>query len=78
MRSSSLLPRVRTQYGSTFLRGSAARCSIDGEDLGGWMVENGWTVAYRKYSEFYLERHCSGEADWPVVWRIPDAVGMAI
>ena len=33
-----------------------AHCSLNGEDLGGWMVENGWAVAFRRYSELYVER----------------------
>jgi endonuclease YncB( thermonuclease family) len=56
-----------------------ARCSLDGEDLGGWMVENGWAVAFRKYSELYVKREArargkrvglwSGEFEMPWEWR---------
>ena len=31
-----------------------AHCRIDGRDLGGWMVENGHAVAYRRYSQAYV------------------------
>lgn len=29
-------------------------CSLDGEDIGAWMVENGWAVAYRRYGTDYV------------------------
>jgi endonuclease YncB( thermonuclease family) len=31
-----------------------ARCSVGGEDLNGWMVREGWAVAYVKYSSAYV------------------------
>jgi endonuclease YncB( thermonuclease family) len=56
-----------------------ARCSLNGEDLGGWMVENGWAVAFRRYSEIYVEQEnrarekriglWSGEFQMPWEWR---------
>jgi endonuclease YncB( thermonuclease family) len=56
-----------------------ARCSLNGEDLGGWLVENGWAVAFRRYSELYVEREArarerriglwSGEFQMPWEWR---------
>jgi endonuclease YncB( thermonuclease family) len=56
-----------------------ARCALNGEDLGGWMVENGWAVALRRYSELYVEREArarerrvglwSGEFQMPWEWR---------
>lgn len=33
---------------------SVAVCRLRGEDLGGWMVENGWAVAYRRYGVEYV------------------------
>jgi endonuclease YncB( thermonuclease family) len=30
-----------------------AICSAD-DDFGGWMVLNGWAIAYRRYSEIYI------------------------
>lgn len=33
---------------------AVATCSLRGEDLGGWMVENGWAVAYRRYGVQYV------------------------
>jgi len=31
-----------------------AVCTIGGEDIGAWMVENGWAVAYRRYGKAYV------------------------
>lgn len=36
-----------------------AVCSLDGIDLNGWMVREGWAAAYRQYSRDYV----SDEAD---------------
>jgi len=33
---------------------AVAICSLRGEDVGGWMVENGWAVAYRRYGTQYV------------------------
>lgn len=33
---------------------AVAICSLRGEDVGGWMVENGWAVAYRRYGTRYV------------------------
>ena len=56
-----------------------ARCALNGEDLGGWMVENGWAVAFRRYSVLYVEREArarekriglwSSEFQMPWEWR---------
>lgn len=37
------------RYGRT-----VAVCSQSGEDIGAWMVENGWAVAYRRYGTEYV------------------------
>ncbi len=42
-------PRDIDGYGRT-----VAVCFKDGIDLNGWMVENGWAVAYRHYSRDYV------------------------
>jgi endonuclease YncB( thermonuclease family) len=56
-----------------------ARCTINGEDLGGWMVEHGWAVAFRRYSELYVGQEArarkkrvglwSSEFQMPWEWR---------
>ena len=30
------------------------QCSVDGSDINAWMVENGWALAYRRYSTDYV------------------------
>jgi endonuclease YncB( thermonuclease family) len=35
-------------------RRAVARCEAAGTDLGGWMVEHGWALAFRKYGLSYL------------------------
>jgi endonuclease YncB( thermonuclease family) len=32
-----------------------AVCSMDGEDLNAWMVSEGWAVAYRRFSNDYVD-----------------------
>jgi len=56
-----------------------ARCSVDGESLNGWLVREGWAVAYRRYSNDYLLEEWTawwhgrglwaGTFDPPEVWR---------
>jgi endonuclease YncB( thermonuclease family) len=56
-----------------------AVCRADGEDINGWMVYQGWAVAYRRYSLDYVnqERQAAnakrgmwqGEFDAPEEWR---------
>ncbi len=47
-RSLACEERDRDRYGRI-----VARCSVAGEDLGEWMVANGWAVAYYLYSYEY-------------------------
>ena len=35
-------------------RRPVARCAVAGVDLGGWMVERGWALAYRRYGVAYV------------------------
>jgi endonuclease YncB( thermonuclease family) len=34
---------------------SLAKCSLEGEDLNGWMIREGWAIAYLKYSSAYQQ-----------------------
>jgi len=43
-------PREEDRYGRT-----VAVCYVGGEDLDRWMVEQGWAVAFRKYSLDYVD-----------------------
>ena len=56
-----------------------ATCSVRGADLNHWMVEQGWAVAYRRYSHAYdgaedgarlaARGIWSSEFEMPWVWR---------
>jgi endonuclease YncB( thermonuclease family) len=54
-------------------------CRSEGTDIGQWMTEQGWAVAYRKYSQAYVTQEenarrqkvniWSGTFDMPEEWR---------
>ncbi len=49
-----------------------ARCTVAGEDLEKWMVANGWTLAYRRYSLDYVDEEADARASEfvrPWEWR---------
>ena len=39
-----------------------ARCTVAGEELGAWMVANGWALAYRRYSLDYVDQEADARA----------------
>ena len=45
-----------------------ARCLVDGEDLGEWMVLNGWAVAYVRYSDDYISAEGVAKTDRRGIW----------
>ena len=67
-------PRDTDRYGRT-----VAVCSSRGVDLNGWLVAQGWAVAYRRYSRDYVRAEdqaraarrgvWSGQLDMPWEWR---------
>ena len=67
-------PRDTDRYGRT-----VAVCSSRGLDLNGWLVIQGWAVAYRRYSRDYVRAEdqaraarrgvWSGQFDMPWEWR---------
>lgn len=56
-----------------------ATCFVDGTNLNAWLVQNGWALAYRRYSLEYVELEAmaqrrkaglwSGAFDMPWTWR---------
>lgn len=52
-----------------------AVCTLSGLDLNGWMVRNGWSVAYRKYSMAYVadedEARLAGANIWSGAFDMP-------
>lgn len=67
-------PRDTDRYGRT-----VAVCKSRGVDLNGWLVTQGWAVAYRRYSRDYVRAEdqaresrrgiWSGHFDMPWAWR---------
>ncbi len=39
-----------------------ARCTVAGEDMGEWMVSQGWALAYRRYSLDYVDQEADDQA----------------
>ena len=46
-----------------------ARCSVRGIDLGKWMVEHGWAIAFRRYSTEYVETEDRARASRAGMWK---------
>ena len=44
-----------TERGTDVYRRTLAICYLAGEDLNGWMVQQGWALAYVKYSSIYRQ-----------------------
>lgn len=44
-------------------------CHAHGEDLNGWMVANGWAMAYRDYSRDYVQQEQSAAAAKVGIWQ---------
>ncbi len=73
-----------TERGKDRYQRIIATCHIDSTDLGAWMVEHGWAVAYRKYSLDYAGAEdrarsaklgiWAGTFDMPEDWRRRKAI----
>lgn len=54
---------------------AVAVCGLHGEDIGAWMVENGWALAYRRYGTQYVsaEKRArnAGLGIWASEFRMP-------
>lgn len=54
---------TKDRYGRTI-----AACDLDGQDLGKWLVANGWAVAYRRYSDRYISDEEEARANLRGIW----------
>ena len=54
----------RDRYGR-----SIAVCRAGGEDLGAWMVSEGWALAYRHYATDYVAEEAEAKAAGRGIWR---------
>jgi endonuclease YncB( thermonuclease family) len=59
-------PRGQDRYLRT-----VAICHLDGEDIGRWMVAEGWAVAYRRYSMDYVAEENGAKERRVGVWSGP-------
>ncbi len=44
------------------------RCAVAGEDMGAWMVSQGWALAYRRYSRDYVDEEADAQAARRGIW----------
>lgn len=50
-------------------RRSVAVCRLNGEDLNAWLVNEGWAVAYREFSEDYVDEEERARAARRNIWN---------
>lgn len=50
-------------------RRSVAVCRLNGEDLNAWLVAEGWAVAYREFSEDYVDEEETARARRLNIWN---------
>jgi endonuclease YncB( thermonuclease family) len=60
----SCQPKDQDRYGRII-----AVCWLGAEDLGAWMVSEGWALAYRKYSTDYVLHEGAARQDRRGLWR---------
>lgn len=53
----------RDRYGRVL-----ARCALAGDNLNAWMVRNGWALAYRRYSQDYVDEEDEARERRAGVW----------
>ena len=56
--------RGHDQYGRDI-----AKCRVDGEDVGAWLVAKGWAIAYRYYSLDYVRQEQDASASKLGMWQ---------
>lgn len=57
---------------------SVAQCILNGQDVNAWMVRNGWAVAYRRFSDAYVDAEAEARAARRGIWasrfEMPDGL----
>ena len=56
-------PKLRDRHGRI-----VAVCRLGSEDLGSWLVVNGWALAYRRYSRAYVDQERTARAERRGMW----------
>ncbi len=44
------------------------RCTVAGEDMGAWMVWQGWALAYRRFSLDYVDEEADAQTARRGIW----------
>jgi hypothetical protein len=57
-------PRSRGRYGRT-----VAVCAVAGQDVGAWLVRDGWALAFRTYSLDYIDEEEAARTATRGLWR---------
>jgi endonuclease YncB( thermonuclease family) len=57
-------PRTRDRYGRT-----VAVCTVAGQDVGAWLVREGWALAFRNYSSDYVDEEKAARMASRGLWR---------
>ena len=61
---------VQCQYtGKDFYSRFIGECSLGKININIWLVENGWALAYRKYSKKYVENENIAKSNRVGMWR---------
>ena len=55
--------------GAVSYRRKVASCSVDGADIGEWMVRQGWALAYRHFSKKYVPAEEEAQRERRGIWR---------
>lgn len=58
-----------TEHGHDRYKRMIATCESGTEDIGAWMVGQGWALAYRHYSSAYLPQEEWAKANGLGIWR---------
>jgi endonuclease YncB( thermonuclease family) len=46
-----------------------ASCTVNGEDVGRWLVRNGWALAFRRYADVYVADEEAARREKRGLWR---------
>lgn len=57
-------PSGRDRYSRTL-----AKCSADGQDIGRWLVREGWALAFRRYSMDYVQDESAARDTQSGLWK---------
>jgi hypothetical protein len=58
-----------SSHGTDAYRRTLATCYLAGEDLNGWLVQQGWALAYVKYSSAYRQVEEDARANQRGIWQ---------